>query len=116
MLPPVGDDVLKSKSIKLGEKNKNHLKTIVFDLDETLIHCNESSDVKCDKILPISFPTGELIDAGINVRPYTIEVLRELSKQFEIIVFTASHSCYAATVLEFLDPDHTLIHHKLYRD
>jgi len=28
-------------------------KTIVFDLDETLIHCNESTDIPSDIILPI---------------------------------------------------------------
>lgn len=54
--------------------------------------------------------------AGINVRPFTIETLKDLSKQFEIIVFTASHSCYAAKVLEFLDPDNSFIHHRLYRE
>ena len=38
-----------------------HLKTLVFDLDETLIHCNESVAVPGDVILPITFPTGETI-------------------------------------------------------
>lgn len=37
-------------------------KTIVFDLDETLIHCNESVKVPGDVILPIKFPTGEIIE------------------------------------------------------
>ncbi len=27
---------------------KTHLKTVVFDLDETLIHCNENDDAPCD--------------------------------------------------------------------
>ena len=36
-------------------------KTIVFDLDETLIHCNESIDIPSDVILSIKFPTGEFI-------------------------------------------------------
>lgn len=116
LLPQLSDEAIKAKAITLGQKKKNHLKTIVFDLDETLIHCNESVDAKCDQILPIQFPTGEIIEAGINVRPFAIEVLKELSKCFEIIVFTASHSCYAAKVLEFLDPENSFIHHKMYRD
>ena len=37
-------------------------KTIVFDLDETLIHCNESIKVPGDVILPIRFPTGDVIE------------------------------------------------------
>jgi len=43
--------------------------------------------------------------AGINIRPYTIECLKELSLYYEIIVFTASHSCYANVVLDYLDPN-----------
>jgi len=41
-------------------------KTIVFDLDETLIHCNEnsSSGIPPDVILPITFPTGESMEVG----------------------------------------------------
>ena len=34
---------------------------MIFDLDETLIHCNDSSEMKSDVILPIRFPTGENI-------------------------------------------------------
>ena len=30
-------------------------KTLVFDLDETLIHCNESLEIPNDVILPIKF-------------------------------------------------------------
>ena len=33
-----------------------------------------------------------------------------------MIVFTASHQCYADVVLDYLDPDYALIHHRLYRD
>jgi len=91
-------------------------KTIVFDLDETLIHCNENTSMPCDVILPIKFPHGDIIEAGINIRPYALECLEELSKYFEIIVFTASHSCYANVVLDYLDPEGKYIHHRLFRD
>lgn len=77
---------------------------MVFDLDETLIHCNETLDNPYDVKLPICFPTGEIIEAGINIRPYAMEILKKLSKNFEVIVFTASHSCYANVVIDYLDP------------
>jgi CTD small phosphatase-like protein 2 len=48
------------------------LNTIVFDLDETLIHCNENIDIPHDTLLSIVFPNGESTKAGINVRPYAI--------------------------------------------
>jgi CTD small phosphatase-like protein 2 len=43
-------------------------------------------------------------------------VLRELSKYFEIIVFTASHASYANAVLDHIDPDKAYIAHRLFRD
>ena len=91
------------------------MKTVVFDLDETLIHCNDSTDEKCDVVLAIKFPTGEIIDAGINIRPYAKKLLQTLNKHFEVIVFTASHCCYANVVLDYLDPDQKLIQHRLFR-
>ena len=56
------------------------------------------------------------LQAGINVRPYTREALKELSKFFEIIIFTASHSCYANVVLDYLDPQNKYISHRLFRE
>eukprot|EP01016_Furgasonia_blochmanni_P045293 TRINITY_DN6365_c0_g1_i16.p2 TRINITY_DN6365_c0_g1~~TRINITY_DN6365_c0_g1_i16.p2 ORF type:complete len:211 (-),score=64.93 TRINITY_DN6365_c0_g1_i16:296-928(-) len=99
-------------------KRPTHLdkKTVIFDLDETLIHCNESLNLPADVVLPIRFPSGEIVQAGISVRPYAVECLRELSKHFEIIVFTASHSCYANVVLDYLDPQNEFIHHRLFRE
>ena len=45
-----------------------------------------------------------------------MECLRELSQYFEIIVFTASHGCYANVVLDYLDPKEQYIHHRLFRE
>ncbi|CAD8095979.1 unnamed protein product [Paramecium sonneborni] len=94
----------------------NNLKTIVFDLDETLIHCNENAQVIGDVILPITFQNGEIVQASINIRPYAQKVLQTLSKHFEIIIFTASHSNYANIVIDYLDPKKQWISHRLYRE
>ncbi|CAD8181027.1 unnamed protein product [Paramecium pentaurelia] len=94
----------------------NNLKTIVFDLDETLIHCNESAQIPGDVILPITFPNGETVQASINIRPYAQKVLQTLSKHFEIIIFTASHSSYANIVIDYLDPKRQWISHRLFRE
>ncbi|CAD8184199.1 unnamed protein product [Paramecium octaurelia] len=101
------------KKVNLPSTNK---KTIVFDLDETLIHCNESVQIPGDVILPIKFPSGEIIEASINIRPYAQQVLQTLNKHFEIIVFTASHSCYANVVIDYLDPNKNTISHRFFRD
>lgn len=39
-----------------------------------------------------------------------------MSEVFEIIVFTASHSCYANVVLNILDPENKYITFRLFRD
>ena len=39
-----------------------------------------------------------------------------MNELYEIIVFTASHSCYANVVLDYLDPQNELIHHRMFRE
>jgi len=109
--------VLNQKKVHLPRRETHKdKKTLIFDMDETLIHCNESLDMPADVVLPIMFPNGEVVEAGINVRPYAIEILKELSQYYEIVVFTASHACYANVVLDYLDPHEQYIHHRLFRD
>jgi len=117
-LPQVDPLQLRSKRVNLPKRpGYEKKKTMVFDLDETLVHCCEDIESsKPDVVLPIVFPTGEVINAGVNIRPYVYEVLKEANKDFEVIVFTASHQCYADVVLNYLDPTGELIHHRLYRD
>lgn len=52
-------------------------------MDETLIHCVDdlTSEVP-DIVLDVKFPSGEIIPAGINIRPYAIECLREANKKY----------------------------------
>lgn len=106
----------------------------MFDLDETLIHCNENANMQSDVVLQIAFPTGEVIQvhlinpipkliplllmlqAGINVRPHCVEMLQELCKYYELVVFTASHSCYANVVLDYLDPKNEYFSGRLFRE
>lgn len=117
-LPQVDLAQLASKRILLPKRpGWLHKKTIIFDLDETLVHCSdELSPNLADVSLPIAFPSGEVLHAGVNIRPYVRECLSAANQDFEVIVFTASHRWYADVILDYLDPQHTLIHHRLYRD
>lgn len=94
---------------------RHRRKTLIFDLDETLIHCNEDQAGECDTRVPVTFPNGEQILAGINIRPHATELLNLMAQHFEIIVFTASHSCYANPVIDFIDPKR-VVSHRLFRE
>jgi Dullard-like phosphatase family protein len=117
-LQPVNLEQLKERRVNVPRrKGFETRKTLIFDLDETLVHCcDEITEGKAMVNLPVVFPTGEVVQAGINVRPYAIECLREVGKWFEVFVFTASHPCYANVVLDYLDPKKELIHQRFFRD
>ncbi len=89
--------------------------TIVFDLDETLAHCVTDESQKADQQITVTLPSGEKIKAGVNIRPCAVECLTELAKDFELIVFTASHPYYAERVIGLLDPEKKLFAHRLFR-
>lgn len=49
-------------ALRLAHSFYTGKKTVVFDLDETLIHCNESAGIASDVIIPIRFPNNEVVD------------------------------------------------------
>lgn len=59
-------------------------KTLIFDLDETLIHTvNDPYTDACDLIIDIHFASdGETIPAGINIRPFVTECLKAAADLF----------------------------------
>ncbi len=67
------DFEIQKLAIKKLTKDKSK-KTIVFDLDETLIHCIEGSG-RGDVRLPVQLPNGDKINADVNIRPYAKQVL-----------------------------------------
>lgn len=65
---------------------------LILDMDETLIHCVDDIEKdNPDVILEIEFPGEETVCAGINIRPYLMECLREAAKIMQVVIFTASH-------------------------
>lgn len=119
-LQPIDEECLLERKIYLPP-NPYNKKTLILDLDETLVHCNEntnsdSDELNSDKIINIKFANQDTIPAGVNIRPFVKECLQELSKLYEIVVFTASHSCYANVVLNLLDPFNEFITYRLFRE
>ena len=71
---------------------------LVLDIDETISHS-----------LKLSFGCYFLL------RPGTKIFLKEISKYYEIIIFTSSPKKYADKILNKIDVDGNLISHRLYR-
>ena len=83
--------------------NKTGKKTLVLDLDETLVHSQFGPfDVPSDVVINIEIE-NEMHDIHILVRPGVKEFLEKISKRFEIVIFTASISKYAGPLLDILD-------------
>ena len=79
--------------------------TLVLDLDETLIHYVDMASV-----------SGlDQDDSFFLVRPFCRQFLKEMAQYYEVVIFTAGTQEYADWVIDQLDPDDTLINHRLYR-
>ena len=80
-------------------------KTLVLDLDETLVHSQfQPFNVPSDIILKVELEE-ELHDIHVMVRPGVKEFLENMGKIYEIVIFTASVSKYADPLLDILDKD-----------
>ena len=86
-------------------KKTSKRKTLVLDLDETLVHSQfQPFDVPSDITLKIELE-DELHDIHVMVRPGVKEFLENMGKIYEIVIFTASVSKYADPLLDIIDKD-----------
>ena len=124
----------------------NGKKILLLDLDETLIHADFSGELSNDKNIKydtiITFKDNETdiednneeyvekrriklekledepkeYKVGIFLRPGAKQFLAEVSKYFEVGIFTASVKEYADAVINYLDPNKNIIKFRLYRN
>ena len=86
-------------------KKTSKRKTLVLDLDETLVHSQfQPFDVPSDITLKIELE-DELHDIHVMVRPGVKEFLENMGKIYEIVIFTASVSKYADPLLDIIDKE-----------
>ena len=86
-------------------KQSSDKKTLVLDLDETLVHSQfQPFDAPSDIILKIELE-NEFHDIHVMVRPGVSEFLKNMGKIYEIVIFTASVSKYADPLLDIIDKE-----------
>lgn len=101
LLPPLHPD----------DKGK---KTLVLDLDETLVHSSFKPVPNPDCIVSLELE-GEIHHVYVLKRPGLDEFLKDVCERFEVVVFTASLGKYADPLMDMLDP-HKRVRSRLFRE
>jgi len=96
------------------EDKKANRKTLVLDLDETLVHSSFTYIPDADFIIEIELD-GAIYKVYVRKRPGVDEFMREVGKKFEVVVFTASLAKYADPLLDILDKD-KVVTKRLFRE
>ena len=103
-------------------------KLLLIDLDETLIHTefrtkeNYKELEKFVKMTKCYVKTFSFSDENcvyfmdVFFRPYLKMFLQEISKYFDLAIFTAATKNYADTILDYIDPKNEFFQFRLYRD
>ena len=113
------DDYLNINS-NLNKSIKKFKKTLILDLDETLVHSSfkpvnyNNISHKPDILLKINFREN-IHNVYVLKRPYVYEFLKEMNKIYNIIIFTASVKEYANPLLDTLDSE-KVIKKRLFRE
>jgi CTD small phosphatase-like protein 2 len=109
-----------SSTFKLKDNVNQKKKTLILDLDETLIHADldliykdhETTlyfDSEDDEIL------GKNVPIPLILRPNLFEFLNYVYDKFELIIFTASHKNYADKIIDYIEKDKKYFSLRLYR-
>jgi len=89
-------------------------KTLVLDLDETLVHSSFKPVPNPDFIVPVEIE-DQVHKVYVAKRPWVDKFMKEMGQYYEVVVFTASLSKYADPVLDLLDI-HKVIRYRLFRE
>ena len=110
VLPAVNGSGLKPL---LKTQHRTGVKTLVLDLDETLVHSSLQPVSNADFLLTVQ--VNDLwAKVYVLLRPGVNELLTYALQRYEVVIYTASVKEYADQLLDRLDPEH--IAARLYRD
>lgn len=89
-------------------------KTLVLDLDETLVHSSFQPLPDADFIVPVDIE-GKQVQVYVLKRPWLDHFMERIGPLFETVVFTASLSKYADPLLDLLDKSE-VVRWRLFRE
>jgi Dullard-like phosphatase family protein len=89
-------------------------KTLVLDLDETLVHSSFRTVRNADIIITVEIE-GESHQVYVRKRPGCDEFLLRVAQLYEVVIYTASMVKYANPLLDKLDPNN-VCSFRLYRE
>mmetsp|Transcript_18287 Transcript_18287/g.33344 ORF Transcript_18287/g.33344 Transcript_18287/m.33344 type:complete len:295 (-) Transcript_18287:2148-3032(-) len=94
------------KDFLIGPPHPNDAtkKTLVLDLDETLVHSSFKPIPNPDYILPVEID-GKNVDVYVLKRPWLDHFMDHVCSIYEVVIFTASLAKYADPLLDLLDKD-----------
>jgi Dullard-like phosphatase family protein len=106
---------LSYKIVYLTKRTK-FTKTLVLDLDETLIHSDLDFEyLDHDVVLNID-KNGQNLVIPLFLRPGLYDFLTYAKNNFEVILFTSSCKDYADSIIDYLDPARDIFSYRLYRE
>ena len=102
-------------------KSNENKKLLILDLDETLIHSDMDYSLKekidkYDTILYFDNDEEKNIPIPLIIRPGIYQFLDYASKEFDLIVFTASDQQYADAIINYIERDKKYFKMRLYRN
>ncbi|KAK8807078.1 hypothetical protein WA158_003837 [Blastocystis sp. Blastoise] len=108
------DDIPVAPFLKEKSKTYQNKKTLVLDLDETLVHSSFKPVPDADHIVDVEIEKN-IYHVFVYRRPGAIEFIKKMSQYFEVVIYTASLKKYAYPLLNQMDTDHILCG-RLFRD
>lgn len=92
-------------------------KTLVLDLDETLIHSlSRSSSFSQGQMVEIKLDANQLATLYlVNKRPFCDHFLRAVSQWYKLVIFTASVQAYADPMIDWLEQERKYFRRRFYR-
>lgn len=93
------------------------VKTLVLDLDETLIHSlSRTSSFSQGQMVEIKLSPDQLATLYlVNKRPYCDQFLQAVSQWYNLVVFTASVQAYADPMIDWLERERKYFRRRFYR-